>query len=156
MRGKQQEGAEKKSQQRFHPLRLASCGEQVGELTAGGFLMTLSSIFLVRYNWFSFQHSIFFPLTALCTIRSFMFLWCVCIYCLCLLILRSVSTVTMHMCPIWILSALCTYILTIYIYIYIYKSICLIGKYDEYDWLYRCFKSLILLKEIMQNVSNFC
>ena len=108
------------AQQRFHPLRLASCGEQVGELTAGGSLMTLSSIFLVRYNWFSFQHSIFFPLTALCTIRSFMFLWCVCIYCLCLLILRSVSTVTMHMCPTWILSALCTYILNIYIYIYIY------------------------------------
>ena len=101
--------------QRFDPLRIASCGDQGGELAAAGSLMTLSIIFLVHYNSFSFQHSIFFPLTALCTIRSFMFLWCVCIYCLCLLTLSSVSTVTMHVSNLNIISPV--YIHSHYMYI---------------------------------------
>ena len=57
-----------------------------------------------------FQHSIFFPITALSTIKCFIFLLYLSVYFLCLLIISSTRTIVMwQFSSCWILSVLCTW-----------------------------------------------
>lgn len=115
------------------------------KLVARHRLMAAGSIVLVHYTSCSFLHPIIFSLAALNPVRGLLLLLCLCTCCLCLLITCSMSLITTWLCLFyWILSSL--HILSKYIFH---------GKIWPI-WLnfYSCFKSLNLLKEIMQNISN--